>query len=138
MKNLIIISAAAMLFLATSQMCGCGCKANAATTQPVIDGGDTTQTKTVTLNVKGMTCESCVSQVESEINKKSGVVSCKVNLEQGTAAVSYNPEKTNEKEITQTINNIEHRGKKQFTASVCENKNGCKKSGGGCCGSKKN
>lgn len=28
MKNLIIISAAAMLFFTTSQMCGCGCKAN--------------------------------------------------------------------------------------------------------------
>ena len=34
-----------------------------------------------TLNIEGMTCRSCVNNIESNLSTKPGIVSAKVNLE---------------------------------------------------------
>src|SRR5512142_553910 len=48
-------------------------------------------TSEVTLNVKGMTCASCVNHVESALTELPGVESAVVNLGLGTARVKYVP-----------------------------------------------
>lgn len=45
------------------------------------------KSKTVTLNITGMTCDGCVSTVTKAIQKVSGVQSAKVRLDQKTATV---------------------------------------------------
>ena len=34
-----------------------------------------------TLNIQGMTCQSCVNNIESTVINKPGIISAKVNLE---------------------------------------------------------
>lgn len=111
MKNLIIISAA-MLFFATSQMCGCGCKARAqccvmpkAMTQNQQSKQQQiqTETKTVTLKVTGMTCAGCSNHIGSALSKTQGVISQEVKFPGDMAIVKYNPDKITEKKIIATI-----------------------------------
>ena len=37
-----------------------------------------------TLNIQGMTCQSCVKNIESNVVTRPGVISAKVNLEAST------------------------------------------------------
>lgn len=48
-------------------------------------------TAELTLDVRGMTCASCVSHVESALNELNGVIASVVNLGLGTAKVTYIP-----------------------------------------------
>lgn len=101
MKNTLLISAAAMLFYATSQICGCGCKTNAQTpaTAEVTKG----EPKTVTLKVTGMTCGSCANHIHSALSKKDGILEDEVKYPGDVAIVKYDPDKITEKEIIETI-----------------------------------
>jgi Cu+-exporting ATPase len=45
----------------------------------------------MTLDVKGMTCASCVAHVESALNELDGVTASIVNLGLGTAKVTFIP-----------------------------------------------
>lgn len=45
----------------------------------------------LTLEIRGMTCASCVSHVEEAVLGAEGVLSASVNLESGTARVTYVP-----------------------------------------------
>jgi mercuric ion transport protein len=60
--------------------------------------------KRITISVNGMTCASCEKHIESEVIKLSGVVSVKASYEQKSATIHYNPEKVNEKQIIEAIN----------------------------------
>lgn len=53
----------------------------------------------VTLTVKGMNCEHCVSKVETALQNQSGVAKVKVNLKKGIAKVKYD-------ETLQTIDRL--------------------------------
>lgn len=138
MKNTLIISAAAMLFLATSQMCGCGCKANAQTTASAetLKG----EPKTVTLKVTGMTCGGCANNIHSALSKQDGILENEVKYPGDVATVKYNPDKITEKAIITTIEKAGYKAevmkddsKKEGTIDKkCEP--GCKKS---CCSKKK-
>jgi len=46
----------------------------------------------VRLGVKGMTCASCVHQIETALGQTPGVISASVSLGTGTADVTYEPE----------------------------------------------
>src|SRR5574341_288048 len=57
----------------------------------VEDVGYAIPTSELTLDVRGMTCASCVSHVEGALTELEGVISALVNLGLGTARVSYVP-----------------------------------------------
>ena len=58
-----------------------------------------TKVETKTYSVEGMTCQGCVSSVESKLGKIDGVQTYKVDLERGEAVVEYDPEKVKSEEI---------------------------------------
>lgn len=49
--------------------------------------------KTIDLDIKGMTCASCVNRVEKALKKDSGVISASVNLATEKARVEFDPTK---------------------------------------------
>ncbi len=57
--------------------------------QAVSQAGYKVPTATVTLNVGGMTCASCVAHVESALAKVPGVAQAQVNLATEKATVTY-------------------------------------------------
>ena len=58
---------------------------------------------TVTLDIEGMTCASCVNRIEKKLSKVAGVSSVNVNLatEQGT--VSYDPAQVSPEKLVKTV-----------------------------------
>ncbi|XP_077168187.1 copper-transporting ATPase 2 isoform X2 [Paroedura picta] len=64
--------------------------------------------------ITGMTCASCVSNIEKNLQKENGIVSVLVALMAGKAEVKYKPELIQPLEITQLIENL------GFEASVIE------------------
>jgi Cu+-exporting ATPase len=59
--------------------------------QAVADVGYSVPTAEVTLDVRGMTCASCVAHVEGALTDLAGVTAAVVNLGLGTARVDYVP-----------------------------------------------
>jgi len=70
----------------------------------------------VKLNVKGMTCASCVAVVERALKKADGVDKASVNLSTETAIVEYDENKINERDLIDLVN------KKGYTASIFNEK----------------
>ena len=58
--------------------------------------------KTVTLDVKNMTCELCPITVKKSLEKVSGVSGVKVDKK--TAIVTYDPDKAQPERLTKTTN----------------------------------
>ncbi|KAJ8785526.1 hypothetical protein J1605_007123 [Eschrichtius robustus] len=58
------------------------------------------------LQVRGMTCASCVSNIERNLQKEAGILSVLVALMAGKAEVKYNPEVIQPLEITQLIQDL--------------------------------
>ncbi|WP_055105910.1 copper chaperone CopZ [Paenibacillus ihumii] len=56
-----------------------------------------------TLQVKGMSCGHCINSIEGNVGKMNGVESVKVNLNDGTVAVSFDPKAVSLKEIKDVI-----------------------------------
>lgn len=61
--------------------------------------------KTVTLEVKKMTCELCPITVRKSLEKVPGVSAVKVNFERKTATVTYDPDKTAPNAFTEATSN---------------------------------
>jgi len=59
--------------------------------QAVADVGYSVPTAEITLDVRGMTCASCVAHVEGALTDLEGVTAAVVNLGLGTARVTYVP-----------------------------------------------
>nr|XP_060642807.1 copper-transporting ATPase 2 isoform X1 [Anolis sagrei ordinatus] len=66
------------------------------------------------LLVTGMTCASCVSSIEKNLQKEDGIVSVLVALMAGKVEVKYKPDKIQPLEITQLIEDL------GFGASIIE------------------
>ncbi|KAG8524815.1 Copper-transporting ATPase 2 [Galemys pyrenaicus] len=66
------------------------------------------------LQITGMTCASCVSNIERSLQKESGILSVLVALMAGKAEVKYNPEVIQPLEIAQLIQDL------GFDAAVLE------------------
>jgi copper chaperone CopZ len=60
--------------------------------------------KTTEFKIKGMTCASCETPINFEVNKLNGVVSTKAAYKNGNAIVKFDSTKTNEMEIEKAIN----------------------------------
>uniref|UniRef100_A0A2I3H663 Copper-transporting ATPase 2 n=1 Tax=Nomascus leucogenys TaxID=61853 RepID=A0A2I3H663_NOMLE len=70
------------------------------------------------LQIKGMTCASCVSNIERNLQKEAGVLSVLVALMAGKAEVKYDPEVIQPLEIAQFIQDL------GFEAAVMEDYTG--------------
>ncbi|XP_073990350.1 copper-transporting ATPase 1 isoform X2 [Rhodnius prolixus] len=62
--------------------------------------------KGVTLNVEGMTCQSCVRNIEGNISQKDGIVNIKVSLENKMAYVTFKPHILSAQEICDAIEDM--------------------------------
>lgn len=60
--------------------------------------------KTVTFEVKGMTCNGCASHVENDVNKLPGIVSVDASYEEATAKVEFDQSKVSLAQIEEAIN----------------------------------
>ncbi|ARK30713.1 copper chaperone CopZ [Halalkalibacter krulwichiae] len=56
-----------------------------------------------TIEVKGMSCNHCVSAVEGSVSKLDGIQSVKVNLEKGLVDVSFNNKEVSLSDIKEEI-----------------------------------
>ena len=61
--------------------------------------------KTITLDVKNMTCEVCPITVKKSLEKVSGVSAVKVDFGKKTATVTYDPDKTKPEALTRATTN---------------------------------
>lgn len=67
-------------------------------------GSEIIEGKTDIIPVKGMTCVSCEFAVSSALKKVDGVTNAMASAKEGKAQVTYDPSKTNVKELIETIN----------------------------------
>ena len=58
------------------------------------------------IHIDGMTCQSCVKNIEGMISQKDGILSIIVNLELKEASVKYEPSKTGASEICEWIEDM--------------------------------
>ncbi|NWW75832.1 ATP7B ATPase, partial [Climacteris rufus] len=86
-----------------------GCASDALPDSPHPDGSNqlsgASEEKCV-LQVTGMTCASCVSTIERNLQKEDGIVSVWVALMAGKAEIKYKPELIQPLEIAQLVQNL--------------------------------
>ena len=70
---------------------------------PADSGSDVTS---LVVHIDGMTCQSCVVNIEGCISKRSGVTSIAVSLEGSRAQIHYNPALTNPEELRSAIDDM--------------------------------
>ncbi|KAK0683273.1 ATP7B ATPase, partial [Pygoscelis papua] len=94
-----------------------GCASDALPDSPHLDGPNQPSGATAEkcfLQITGMTCASCVSTIERNLQKEDGIVSVLVALMAGKAEIKYKPEFIQPLEIAQLIQNL------GFEATVIE------------------
>ncbi|NWI31047.1 ATP7B ATPase, partial [Sula dactylatra] len=94
-----------------------GCASDALPDSPHLDGPNQPSgatTEKCFLQITGMTCASCVSTIERNLQKEDGIVSVLVALMAGKAEIKYKPELIQPLEIAQLIQNL------GFEATVIE------------------
>ncbi|NXS07104.1 ATP7B ATPase, partial [Neodrepanis coruscans] len=74
------------------------------------------QEYTVTVNIVGMTCQSCVQSIEGQISKVKGIVSIRVSREQNNAVIKYLQSEINPEQICEEIQDM------GFDAYIAEKK----------------
>lgn len=81
--------------------------ANSAFSQTTNSNQTTDSFKTATVKVKGITCSMDLKMISANVEKVSGVNSCKVRKKGTTTTfeIKYNPELVTEKEIYSAIEN---------------------------------
>ncbi|XP_013413564.1 copper-transporting ATPase 1-like isoform X2 [Lingula anatina] len=60
----------------------------------------------VTIYIEGMTCQSCVKNIEGAISMRSGVKQIKVSLSQKQASIRYDPSQTNPRTLREHIDDM--------------------------------
>ncbi|KFQ73460.1 Copper-transporting ATPase 2, partial [Phaethon lepturus] len=86
-----------------------GCALDALPDSPHLDGPNHPSRVTAEkcfLQITGMTCASCVSTIERNLQKEDGIVSVLVALMAGKAEIKYKPEFIQPLEIAQLIQNL--------------------------------
>lgn len=63
-------------------------------------------TASVRLPINGMTCQSCVRNIEGNIRTKPGIAAIKVNLQEKAGYVDYDPQVTDPKQIASEIDDM--------------------------------
>lgn len=72
--------------------------------QKEVTNVDASKLITLDLKVQGMTCESCNLHVEHAAQEINGVYESKADFKTGQALVTFDPSKTSEENIVQSIN----------------------------------
>ncbi len=67
---------------------------------------ETKRVKKTILPVTGMTCASCVANIEKGLSKVPGVSQVNVNLASEKASIEYDPGKVNTKALMDTISDV--------------------------------
>lgn len=65
-----------------------------------------TSLSTVKIRINGMSCQSCVNNIERTIGAREGVNHIKVLLDEKTGYVDYNPRETSASELVEAINDM--------------------------------
>ncbi len=94
--------------------------------------------KTVTLNVEGMTCQSCAGTVEKSLKKINGVKEAKVDLKNNTATITLASAKTTTASLIKAVSDAGFDAS-EGTAATSEMKKKSKSNdddacGDNCCG----
>lgn len=106
--------------LSSALICGCFCKT--ATAQSKDNPFGKASTKVIELKVTGMTCQGCADHVTGALSKKEGVIKSDVKFAENSAIVTYDPAKTNETEIINTINSTGYKAQLKGTNEKKESK----------------
>lgn len=64
-----------------------------------------TESKTITLDVPGMTCKFCPITIRKALQKVPGVIEAKAEYQTKTATVTFDPDKTNVEALTKATAN---------------------------------
>lgn len=62
--------------------------------------------KSCVISISGMTCQSCVRNIESNIGSKPGIISIKVSLADSNGVVTYDPKVTDPPQIMEMVNDM--------------------------------
>jgi len=76
------------------------------------------QSRQVSVAISGMTCANCVSRIEKKTSKLNGVITASVNLGTETGLFTFDPDKTTEQDILDTITKAGYSGRITGTESV--------------------
>lgn len=77
----------------------------AAMSSPFITMAQAAESKTVTLDVPGMTCKFCPITIRKALEKIPGVSEAKASYDSKTATVTFDPDKTNVEALTKATAN---------------------------------
>lgn len=71
------------------------------------------KSKTLELNVTGMTCTACAGSIQSALSKKEGVIENDVRYSDGIAVIKYKTDKLTEKDLIEVIEKAGFKAKKK-------------------------
>lgn len=83
-----------------------GSKAPETSNQSSVATENVEQSKTVIIEVEGMTCEGCASHIDETLKKLKGVISGESSYKDKNVKVVYNPEQITLEKIKKAINDI--------------------------------
>lgn len=72
---------------------------------PISSTAQAAETKTVTLDIPGMTCKFCPITIRKALEKVPGVTEAKASYDTKTATVTFDPDKTNVEALTKATAN---------------------------------
>lgn len=72
-----------------------------------------------TVEIRGMTCQSCVSKVTTTVESLAGVSQCEVSLAGGRAEVVFDPDIVSATTVVDTINQIGSKVSPASRLSLC-------------------
>ncbi|CAB4000640.1 Copper-transporting ATPase 2 [Paramuricea clavata] len=84
--------------------------------EAVVVGGDDENAE-IDLLIKGMTCASCVSMIESTLMKRNGILQASVSLAALKAHISYQSDKIGPRDIMEVVNEL------GYEVELADNKN---------------
>ncbi len=84
---------------------------NWSSDQAVAGGLSSTELRSITVSIEGMTCESCNVAVETAVKKLDGVQQVTANFQSGSAQVRFDPQKVKPAQITGAIDGLGYKSK---------------------------
>jgi Cu+-exporting ATPase len=74
--------------------------------KPVGLSSEKEKTKSISLKIRGMTCASCATTIETALNRLEGVESANVNFATETATIEYSSNRVSPLDLRKTIRNV--------------------------------
>jgi len=72
---------------------------------PIVPSAQAAESRTITLDVPGMTCGSCPITVKYSLKKVPGVISASADYDSKSATVTFDPDKTSVEALTSATAN---------------------------------